>query len=191
MVHRRVKGRSPRLRKGIMLVLPLVLIISGVSIGIGASRGQTQNSSSIGSCGIPDSTLQLANLVQHDSRFVSAEKGMSYALQYSYTQGPETGVLGGRIVSTGTKVEPNGTSSEGSEIVGGTPIYYPPSTVLVFYSYGASSTTYCVNDVRRNIGIVGVLDVNVPQNPDGSSKLANMTLDYSAGLNVNGTAIQG
>jgi hypothetical protein len=182
-------GNSP-VRKGVMILLPLVLVTVGVSLSMSATGNTTQEVIPTARCGIPASILQLANQVQNDPRFVYTAKGMSYALQYSYTQGPETGVMNSRIVSSGTRTGANGTVPQNVQSVGGTPIYYPPSTVLVFFSYGSSSVTHCVNDAHRNVGVLGVIYADVPQGVDGSSNLASMTLDFSPGLIVNGTTSQ-
>ena len=189
-----VKGSRGHDVRPKLVVASLFLAILGFGI-VGAYaeqaiHGAPQASSALQAetCGIPSQALTLANQVEQSPAFVKAENGLSYALEYSYSQGPETGVVNAAIVSSGETTRSNGTGPAGSSIVGGTSVYYPPATVLVFFSYGSTSRTYCADNPLRDTGVVGVISASVPQNTDGSFNMPGMSIDFSPGLAVNGTA---
>lgn len=156
------------------------------------ANAASQNSTNLsaGTCGLTSQALTLASQVAQAPKFIKAENGLSYALEYAYSQGPETGVANAVIVSSGQHAEANGTGPASSAMVGGTQVYYPPSMVLVFFSYGGASATYCADDPLRDTGVVGVISASVPQNGDGSFNLSGMSIDFTPGLSVNGTAVQ-
>jgi len=190
------KGSRKRHIHPRLVVASIFLAILGFAmVGVYAqstANAASQNSTNLsaGTCGLTSQALTLASQVAQAPKFIKAENGLSYALEYAYSQGPETGVANAVIVSSGQHAEANGTGPASSAMVGGTQVYYPPSMVLVFFSYGGASATYCADDPLRDTGVVGVISASVPQNGDGSFNLSGMSIDFTPGLSVNGTAVQ-
>jgi len=178
------------------LFMPL-LLTSLTVLGIVATsklpgpRGQTMQAplsqtAQQTQCGIPTSVVQLSELVQQSAKFLAAAQGTTYSLQYYDQEGPETGVNNAQV-APGNGSNTTGPSLLNTErLVGGTPVYYPPAILMGFYSYGSHSVTSC-QDPARVHGVVSVMIVEVPINPDGSYNMTGLQIDYTGGMDSNMT----
>jgi hypothetical protein len=108
--------------------------------------------------------VQLASQVQTSPKFTSQLHGLSYVLVTGDNESGTTGQVGGK------------------------PFHTPPDIGLEFWSYGPKPINGCATNLG-NKGVVGVLCVRVPINPDKSYALANMTVYFTPGLFTNSTSI--
>lgn len=133
--------------------------------------------------------MRLAAEVRQSPVFASKAGGFSYTLVSAENTSATTGVVNATLVKTGSANSQNVTGKFSNGIVGGTPFYAPPKTRLAFYSYGTAAQVSCASNPYPNQKVVGALWVDVPMNANGSYDLAHMTIYYTPGLFVNGTAI--
>ncbi len=181
--------RSRRFRSlpfviGFMAVV-LVLSLAGLLSATHVTTAAAQSDQVGGKCGLPSYLIDLASQVQADPRFVSASAGLSYVLATGNNESTETVVIDAHVQQTGNNLT-GGTSS--SKLEGGTTIYYPPETNLLFYSYGSQPPATCANTLGSK-GVVGMISVNVPITPTASYDLQGMSLDHTNGVMSNGTAV--
>ncbi len=177
-------------RAGILATV-MVVIISVSMIELAPARNDTISSSStsVNTCGLESYYVRLAGEVQKDNRFVTASNGSTYVLAYGSNATAETGIEGAKnSTSPPPGTTASGPAPPGGYLVGGTSVYYPPSTSLAFYSYGNSEVTQCPSALGIR-SVVGALWVQVPLNPDGSPSLANMSIYYTPGVFSNSTAV--
>lgn len=151
-----------------MLTFAAVAIIVSAALGavtlFSSNATQTTATTSENYCGAPQYMVTLASQVQASQKFIDQSHGLSYVF---FTGDNESGTTG---------------------ISNGKPFRTPPATSLDFESYGAKPVNACPS-VLGSKGVVGVLLVRVPINPDKSYDLANMTVSFYPGLFPNTTAI--
>lgn len=160
-----------------ILVLINIAVVMGLQLG---ASNTTKDPPRDNTCGLPPGLSNLLLKVQADSRFRRASGGLAYDFSGADNESAIRGIVNGTAIQSGPV-------PDNYIFVGGTPYYVPPTTHLDFYSHGSTSTGRCADDPRMGQGVVGVLEVTIPINPDGSYNLNNMSVSHTSGVFGNGT----